>query len=122
MTGDTGVLFIDGEKPTLEQTRWFPYQILRKSVAENLGIETATRMIYEQRGLLFHIAVTNTGTEPRTFELKIILSVRHIAPPVIGAGKFHAIKMPPPVFPNQGDERKPVASAPQFQQSTVELL
>ncbi len=74
LTGDTGSLLIDGAAPTLEQTRWFPYQVLRKANAGNLQIETAARMTYEHRGLLFHIALTNSGTESRTFELKIGLS------------------------------------------------
>jgi hypothetical protein len=74
MTGDTGTLLIDGQAPALEQTRWFPYQVLRKATAGNLGVETATRMTGEKNGLLFHIVVTNTGTALRTFELKINLS------------------------------------------------
>ena len=74
LTGDTGALLVDGQAPVLEQTRWFPYQVLRRATAGSLGVETATRMTYEQRGLLFHIAVTNHGTAPRTFELKIDLS------------------------------------------------
>ena len=55
LTGDTGALLIDGQAPALEQTRWFPYQVLRRATAGNLGVETATRMVYEQRGVLFHI-------------------------------------------------------------------
>jgi hypothetical protein len=74
MTGGTGSLLIDGQAPTLNRTRWFAYQVLRESSAGNLGIETAVRMPYEQRGLLFHIVITNNGTAPRTFELGIHLT------------------------------------------------
>jgi hypothetical protein len=74
LTGDTGALFIDGKEPTLQQTRWFPYQVLRRATAGNLGIETTTRMTYEQRGLIFHLVVTNNGAAPQPFELKIGLS------------------------------------------------
>jgi hypothetical protein len=74
MTGDTGSLLIDDQAPVLDQTRWFAYQVLRKATAGNLGIETAVRMPYGDRGLLFHIVVTNTGTASRTFDLKINLS------------------------------------------------
>ncbi len=74
LTADTGSLFVDGQKPVLEQTRWLAYQVLRQSTAGNLAIETAVRMPYEERGLLFHIAVTNTGTIRQTFEIKINLS------------------------------------------------
>ncbi len=74
LTGDTGALLIDGQAPVLEQTRWFPYQVLRRAAAGNLAVETATRMTCDQRGLLFHIVVTNNGTAPRTFELGIDLA------------------------------------------------
>ena len=74
LTGDTGPLLIDGQAPALEQTRWFPYQVLRRATAGNLAVETTTRMAYDQRGLLFHIVVTNNGTAPRTLELGIDLS------------------------------------------------
>jgi hypothetical protein len=81
MTGSTGSLLIDGQAPVLDQARWFPYQALRTATAGSLGIETAVRMLYEQRGLMFHVAVTNNGTAPQTFELKINLSAntsRHV--------------------------------------------
>ena len=74
LTGDTGALLIDGQAPVLEQTRWFPNQVLRRATAGNLAVETASRMTCEQRGLLYHIVVTNNGTATRTFELKIDLS------------------------------------------------
>ena len=74
MTGDTGSLLIDGQAPSLEQTRWFAYQVLRRARAGSLGIETAVRMPYDKRGLLFHIVLTNKGADIRTFELKINLS------------------------------------------------
>jgi len=81
MRGTTGSLFIDGKKPELEQTRWYPYQVLRKGKAENLYIETAVRMIYNHDGLLFHIVVANNGNAEQTFQLKINLTAytsRHI--------------------------------------------
>jgi hypothetical protein len=74
MTGETGGLLVDGKAPTLKQTRWFPYQVLRKATVETLSVQTATRMVYEGRGLLFHIAVTNNGTTAQSVELKIPLS------------------------------------------------
>lgn len=74
MTGDTGSILVDGRAPSLEQTRWFAYQVLRRSTAGSLGIETAVRMPYDKRGLLFHIVLTNNGADTRTFELKINLS------------------------------------------------
>jgi len=74
MTGDTGSLLIDGQAPVLMQARWFAYQVLRRASAGSLNIETAVRMPYGQRGLLFHVALTNNGPDTRAFELKINLS------------------------------------------------
>ena len=74
MTDDTGALLLDGQAPVLEQTRWFPYQVLREAAAGKLVVETAARMTYDDRGLLFHLVVMNNGTASRTFELRIDLS------------------------------------------------
>ena len=74
MTGDTGSLLVDGQTPTLNQTRWFAYQVLRQSTAGNLGIATTVRMPYHERGLLYHIVVTNNGMASQTFQLQIVLS------------------------------------------------
>jgi len=74
LTGSTGGLFIDGKRPCLYETRWYPYQALRKGGDGNLGIVTAVRMMYEQRGILFHVVITNNGMTARTFELGIVLS------------------------------------------------
>ena len=74
MTGDTGELLIDGQRPALEQTRWFPYQVLRRASLGSIGIETAVRMAYDENCLLFHVVLTNRGATRRTFELKINLT------------------------------------------------
>ncbi len=73
MTGDTGGLFIDGQPPTLEQVRWFPYQVLRRASAGSIGVETAVRLAHDENCLLFHVVLTNRGAEPRNCELKIEL-------------------------------------------------
>jgi hypothetical protein len=74
LTSNTGSLLINGQPPVLDQARWFAYQVLRTATAGNLGIATAVRLPYEDRGLLFHIVVTNQGTDSRTFQLQINLS------------------------------------------------
>ena len=70
----TGSLFINGKKPELKKTRWYPYQILRKCNSGNLLIETSVRMIYEHDGLLFHILLLNKGNSEKSYELKIDLT------------------------------------------------
>lgn len=74
MTGDTGALLIDGRPPVVDQTRWFPYQVLRRASAGDIGVETAVRMVYDSNCLLFHVVLTNRGAAVRAFELKINLT------------------------------------------------
>jgi hypothetical protein len=74
MTGTTGALFINGKSPLLKKSRWYPYQILRKSSVGNIGIETAVRMIYEHDGLMFHIILKNNGESSQKFKLRINLT------------------------------------------------
>lgn len=74
MSGGTGGLLIDGKAPVLKQTRWFPYQILRKGTAGSIGVETSVRMFYTKDGFLFHVVLTNTATSSQSFQLEINLS------------------------------------------------
>ncbi len=74
MTGNTGTLLIGNRPTTLDKTRWYPYQVVRKGSQVNIGIETAVRMIYAKRGLLFHLVLTNNGTTEQIFKLAINLT------------------------------------------------
>lgn len=74
MTGDTGSVLVDGLPATLEETRWYPYQILREARMGNLVLETAVRMPYEERALMFHVVAKNIGTLPQTFDVTVNLS------------------------------------------------
>jgi hypothetical protein len=74
MAHDTGALLIDGQAPKPEKVRWFPYQVLRRGTAGDIRIDSAVRMPYEARGILFHVVLTNTAAVSRSFELKIHLS------------------------------------------------
>jgi hypothetical protein len=73
MNGTTGSLFVNGEKPKLDKTRWYAYQVLRKGYGQDIRIETSTRMLDEQRGLLFHVLLTNTTSMRKTFHVAIAL-------------------------------------------------
>lgn len=74
MKGTTGSISINGKTPEPEQTRWYPYQVLRKGSVDGFQVETSVRMIYEQKGLLFHILLTNNETSVKTLGLKINLT------------------------------------------------
>ncbi len=75
MTGETGTMLIGGRAPSLEETRWYPYQVLRRGRQVNIAIETSVRMVYSQRGLLFHIVLVNDGKTVQNFNLAINLTV-----------------------------------------------
>ncbi len=74
MTGDTGSLLLDDKEPNLEQTRWYPCQVLRTGTCGTLGVETAVRLAYEKPAVLFRIVVTNNTGHTQTCEVKINLA------------------------------------------------
>jgi len=74
MSGETGSLLIDNQKPEIDQARWYPYQVCRRGKAGNIKIETAVRMHARKRGLLFHIVLTNSGVSTQDFVMKINLT------------------------------------------------
>src|ERR1035437_1197801 len=74
MAGDTGALLIEGQMPKLEQTRWFPYQVVRRGRAGDIAVETAVRMPYAESGFLFHIVLTNNSAVRRNLQVTIVLS------------------------------------------------
>ncbi len=74
MNGNTGAMHVDGKIPKLEETRWYAYQALREGHAGDLRIETAVRMMYEKRGLLFHIDLKNVASARKIFHVEINLA------------------------------------------------
>ncbi len=74
LTGNTGSLLIGDRMTTLDKTRWYPYQVVRIGTQVNIGIETAVRMVYGKRGLLFHLVLTNNGRTEQIFKLGINLT------------------------------------------------
>jgi len=74
MAGETGGVFVNGRQPALDETRWFPYQVLRRGTAGGVTIESSTRMVYSEQGFLFRLALSNPASSAQSFELKIKLS------------------------------------------------
>jgi hypothetical protein len=74
MSGETGGVFVNGRQPALDETRWFPYQVLRRGAAEGIAIESSTRMMYSEQGFLFRLTLSNPGSSAQSVELKIKLS------------------------------------------------
>jgi len=40
-------------------SKWYPYQILRKAIADSCLIESTTRMVFEKAGILWKLKITN---------------------------------------------------------------
>jgi hypothetical protein len=56
----SGVFKLNGKVPVTEKFRWFPYQAVRAGNADDLAIETVNRMMFDQRGVLWRITLSNT--------------------------------------------------------------
>jgi hypothetical protein len=67
-------LLINGQEYNATETRWFAYRALRRNLdCAGLAVETDTRMINEQLGVLCSITATNTTSSPikATFTLRV---------------------------------------------------
>ncbi|HEV2211349.1 MAG TPA: hypothetical protein VG167_21500 [Verrucomicrobiae bacterium] len=56
----SGVLRLNGKVPLAEKFKWYPYQSVRAGSAEGLAIETLNRMVFDERGVLWRINLSNT--------------------------------------------------------------
>jgi len=56
----SGVFKLNGKVPLAEKFRWFPYQAVRSGVTDGLAIETVNRMVFDDRGVLWRITLSNT--------------------------------------------------------------
>jgi hypothetical protein len=55
----SGVLKINGKVPVADRFRWYPYQSVRAGQAEGVAIETINRMVFDDRGVLWRITLSN---------------------------------------------------------------
>ena len=69
----SGALKLDGKVPVAEKFRWYPYQTVRAGSAEGLRIETTNRMVFDARGVLWRIGLTNTSSTPITANISVDL-------------------------------------------------
>jgi hypothetical protein len=56
----SGVLRLNGKVPLATRFRWYPYQALRSGSMDGLDLETANRMVFDARGVLWRITLSNT--------------------------------------------------------------
>ncbi len=74
--GGSAVLSVDGKPIVAEQSRWFPYQVLRRAAWDGVVMESAIRMPFEQQGLFCRLTATNTNATPRTLNLALLFRGR----------------------------------------------
>lgn len=72
--GETLQLAIDGYSVLAEQSRWYPYQVSRRSTYADLAVDTSTRMLHDHDAILVKITVSNTAAQPRTLTLDLTAS------------------------------------------------
>ncbi len=99
--GGSAVLSVDGKPIRAEQSRWFPYQVLRRATRDGVILESAIRMPFEQQGLFCRLTATNRNAMPRTLNLALLFygRVRSYKPaawntwstPNPGDGNFAAV-------------------------------
>ena len=62
----TGVLRVDGEVLRAQRFRWKPWGVTREHAGDAVTVRTDTRMAFKRDQLLWHIELTNTGSEAAT--------------------------------------------------------
>jgi hypothetical protein len=69
----SGALKLDGKVPVAERFRWYPYQAVRSGSAGGVALETINRMVFDARGVLWRITISNT--QPRALSGKLSLDL-----------------------------------------------
>ncbi|MBX3256435.1 MAG: hypothetical protein KF862_20025 [Chitinophagaceae bacterium] len=63
-------LYINQKPVITESSKWYPYQVLRKAHSDSCLIETNTRMVFEDAGIVWKLKITNLSTFTRRLHLK----------------------------------------------------
>ena len=69
----SGVFKLNGKVPIAEAFRWYPYQAVRKGAADGLTIETVNRLVFDDRGVLWRITLSNA--QPSAVKAKMSLDL-----------------------------------------------
>lgn len=80
--GAAADLLLDGKPVTAAESRWFPYEVRRRTTVAGVMMESAIRMPFEQKGVLTRLVLENKTNESRTFRfgMKQTVRVRRYAP------------------------------------------
>ncbi|HVM47700.1 MAG TPA: hypothetical protein VMU04_06720 [Candidatus Acidoferrum sp.] len=70
----SGALSLDGKVPAAGKFRWYPYQAVRSGSSGGLAIQTINRMVFDARGVLWRITLSNAqpGELNATLSLDLI--------------------------------------------------
>jgi hypothetical protein len=70
----SGYLRINGEELKADESRWYAYQILRRSRTRDLEVGTTVRMVFEDRGVLFRLKLRNLQSSAQQVEVSADLN------------------------------------------------
>jgi hypothetical protein len=60
---------LDGTPVKAIESRWYPYEVRRRATVNEVVMESAIRMPFEQNGVLTRITLQNKSAQPRTLSL-----------------------------------------------------
>jgi hypothetical protein len=69
----TATFSLDRQRVRAEESRWFPYQVLRRAHRGAIEMETTVRMVFERDGVLFRARLKNTGSQPQALNVGVEL-------------------------------------------------
>lgn len=62
--GDCARLSLNGLNVQAHESRWYPYQVLRRTTVGDIELRTTVRMGFEQQTVFLQLDLTNTGSGP----------------------------------------------------------
>ena len=67
----TGTLKINDETPLVTHWRWQPYQALRRSVGEDIEVNSSTRMVVDENIILWNVEIKNTSDIDQEYNISL---------------------------------------------------
>lgn len=71
--GECALLSVNGVNVQAHESRWYPYQVLRKAAVGGLALQSTVRMGFEQQAVLLELEVTNTAHNAADVGINIAL-------------------------------------------------
>ena len=74
--GTTGELTVEGSPLAAMQSRWYPHQLLRRTVRDGVTFESTIRLPFEQQGVFCRLTLLNGAAAPRSLNLGLVFHGR----------------------------------------------